>query len=117
MRYLFVSRNVLVLFLFVSMEQTPLFVIFFFFGSVRSFHICTAVFIKIFVIVYSNIFFLYCSKTNFFFWSFLSYIVIQNFVLFIFCLVCFCSTNIELQVFVLFDITKCLFKIFFVSLL
>ena len=39
---------------------------FFFFGSVRSFHICTAVFIKIFVIVYSNIFFLYCSKTIFF---------------------------------------------------
>ena len=86
---------------------------FFFFGSVLSFRICTAVFIKIFVIIYSNIFFLYCSKTIFFFWSFLSYIVIQNFVLFVFCSVCFCSTNIALQFFVLFDITKCLFKYFF----
>ena len=38
----------------------------FFLGYVRSFRICTAVFIKIFVIVYSNIFFLYCSKTIFF---------------------------------------------------
>ena len=66
-RYLFVSRNVLVLFLFVSMEQTPLFVIFFFLGSVRSFRICTAVFIKIFVIVYSNIFFCTVVRQIFFF--------------------------------------------------
>ena len=64
MRYLFVSHNVLVLFLFVSVQRTLLFVTFFF-GYVRLFRICTAVFIKIFVIVYSNIFF--CTTVRQFF--------------------------------------------------
>ena len=80
MRYLFVSRNVL--YCFCSFLWNERFCsLHFFFGSVRSFRICTAVFIKIFVIVYSNFFFLYCNKTVFF-WSFLSYTLIHNFVLF-----------------------------------